>query len=79
MRELERTLGRVARKVARQFAEGHEGEVVVGPDRLADLLGPERVRPERRRAELPAGRLHRPGLDRGGRRRAVHRGEPAAE
>jgi ATP-dependent Lon protease len=55
VRDLERTIGRVVRKVARKIAEGHEGEVIVGPEQLADLLGPERIRPERRRAELPAG------------------------
>src|SRR5262249_31804499 len=50
-----RSLGRVARKVARRFAEGHTEPVTVGPDDLTDLLGPERVRPERYRKELPAG------------------------
>jgi ATP-dependent Lon protease len=55
VRELERSLGRVARKVARRFAEGHAEPVTVRPDDLADLLGPERVRPERYRKELPPG------------------------
>jgi ATP-dependent Lon protease len=55
VRELERTLGRIARKVARRFAEGHAEPVNVTPDDLADLLGPERIRPERHRKQLPAG------------------------
>jgi ATP-dependent Lon protease len=55
VRDLERALGRVCRKVARQFAEGRTEPVTVGVDSLADLLGPERVRPERFRRQLPAG------------------------
>src|SRR4051812_34293969 len=47
VRELERMLGRIARKVARRFAEGHTEPVTVRPEDLADLLGPDRVRPER--------------------------------
>jgi ATP-dependent Lon protease len=55
VRELERTLGRVARKVARRFAEGHSEPVTVAAGELTELLGPERVRPESYRKELPAG------------------------
>jgi ATP-dependent Lon protease len=55
VRELERTLGRVARKVARRVAEGHTEPVNVGGNDLTDLLGPERVRPEHFRKELPPG------------------------
>ncbi|HEY7424753.1 MAG TPA: endopeptidase La [Gemmataceae bacterium] len=55
VRELERTLGRVARKVARRFAEGHTEPVTVAAADLAELLGPERVRPEHFRKELPPG------------------------
>ncbi len=55
VRELERTLGRVARKVARRFAEGTTEPVNVGVNDLTDLLGPERVRPEQFRKNLPAG------------------------
>jgi ATP-dependent Lon protease len=35
VRELERTLGRLARKVARRFAEGNSEPVTIGPDRRA--------------------------------------------
>ena len=55
VRELERALGRIARKVARRFAEGQNEPVTVGPDDLTDLLGPERFRPEMARKELPPG------------------------
>src|SRR5262249_50138114 len=46
VRELERRLGRLARKVAKRFAEGHTEPVAVEPGTLAELLGPERYRPE---------------------------------
>jgi len=55
VRDLERALGRIARKVARQFAEGRTEPVRVTVDNLKDLLGPERVRPERSRKRLGAG------------------------
>jgi ATP-dependent Lon protease len=55
VRELERMLGSIARKVARRFAEGNTEPVTVGVEELADLLGPERVRPERFRKNLPPG------------------------
>ncbi|MCI0456370.1 MAG: endopeptidase La [Gemmataceae bacterium] len=55
VRELERHLGRLARKVARRFAEGQSEPVTVGPEDLSDLLGPERFRPERARVELGPG------------------------
>ncbi len=55
VRELERMLGSISRKVARRFAEGNTQPVIVGLADLADLLGPERVRPERFRKNLPPG------------------------
>jgi ATP-dependent Lon protease len=55
VRELERMLGRVARKVARRFAEGNTAPVTVTPAELGELLGPERIRPERYRRELAPG------------------------
>jgi ATP-dependent Lon protease len=55
VRDLERALGRVARKVARRFAEGHTEPVTVRAADLPEFLGPERVRPERFRKQLPAG------------------------
>jgi ATP-dependent Lon protease len=55
VRELERQLGRIARKLARQFAEGRTDPATIGPGGLVDLLGPERVRPERYRKILQPG------------------------
>ena len=55
VRELERQLGRIARKLARQFAEGRTDPATIGPGGLTDLLGPERVRPERCRKNLQPG------------------------
>jgi ATP-dependent Lon protease len=55
VRELERQLGRIARKIARQFAEGRTDPATIGPGGLADLLGRERVRPEKYRKILQPG------------------------
>ena len=45
LRQLERGIGRVARKVALRFAEGNTEPVTVEPDELADLLGPGALLP----------------------------------
>jgi ATP-dependent Lon protease len=55
VRELERSIGRLARKVARRFAEGQTQPVTVGPEDLSDLLGPEKFRLEQARQHLQAG------------------------
>ena len=55
LRQLERGIGRVARKVALRFAEGQGEAVTVQPDQLADMLGPERFHPEQLRKQLQAG------------------------
>ncbi len=55
VRELERNLGRIARKVARRFAEGQSEAVTVGPEDLSDLLGSERFRQEAARKDLQPG------------------------
>ena len=55
VRELERTLGRIARKVTRRFAEGRTDAVAVKASDLTELLGPERIRPERYRQVFGAG------------------------
>ncbi len=47
VRNLEREIGGVARKIARRVAEdGLEGPVTIAPDDLFDLLGPVRFEPE---------------------------------
>ena len=55
LRRLERAIGRVVRKVALKFAEGHEGAVKVAPADLDEMLGPEPFTPEQMRRELPPG------------------------
>jgi ATP-dependent Lon protease len=55
VRDLERALGRLARKVARRFAEGRTEPVTIGPEDLTDLLGRERFRPEKGRQGLQPG------------------------
>ena len=55
LRELERMIGRVARKTAVRFAEGNTEPVVVQPGDLSTILGPERFFEEQARRELPPG------------------------
>jgi ATP-dependent Lon protease len=55
VRQLERTIGRLARKVALRRAEGDTTPVAVRPQDLAEWLGPERFSPEQARKDLPAG------------------------
>jgi len=55
VRELERSLGRLARKAAVQFAEGRSEPVTVRPEDLPDMLGPERFLHEAARTQLPPG------------------------
>ena len=55
VRQLEKAIGRKARKVAMRFAEGKSESVAVRAEDLVDLLGPERVSPERVRKDMPPG------------------------
>jgi ATP-dependent Lon protease len=55
VRGLERSIGRLARKVARRFAEGQTQTVTVGPEDLSELLGPEKFRLEQARKHLQRG------------------------
>jgi len=55
LRQLERIIGRVIRKVAVGFAEGKTDPVKVTPDDLVDMLGPETFHIEKARDEMPAG------------------------
>ncbi len=55
VRNLERTLGSLCRKVARRFAEGQEDAVTASPDDLSTLLGPEKFFQEDARKELAPG------------------------
>src|SRR5215469_2649960 len=55
VRRLEQMLGRIIRKVAVKFAEGHTEEVCIKRDDVPELLGPEAILPEEARKELPPG------------------------
>jgi ATP-dependent Lon protease len=55
LRQLERALGRLARRIALRFTEGQTQPVTIGPEDLSELLGPERFFLERLRQQLPAG------------------------
>jgi len=55
LRRLERAIARVTRKVTLRFAEGNEGKVVVTPEVLSDLLGPEMFLPEEMRKNMLPG------------------------
>jgi ATP-dependent Lon protease len=55
VRQLERTIGRLARKTALQIAEGRSEAVIVHAADLSELLGPELFFQEQARRELPPG------------------------
>ena len=55
VRQLERSIGRLMRKVALRFAEGETKPVVVAPGQLTELLGNEQSFFEQGRKELPPG------------------------
>ena len=55
VRQLERNIGRLARKVALKIAKGQTEKVVVDAEAIHDYLGAPRFYPEEARKELPAG------------------------
>ncbi len=55
LRRLERAIARVARKVTLRFVETQVEKVVVTPEVLSDLLGPEMFLPEEMRKTVPPG------------------------
>ncbi|HZS46222.1 MAG TPA: endopeptidase La [Blastocatellia bacterium] len=55
VRQLERGIGRLARKVALRFSEGKTEPAAVDVADLTEMLGPERVFIEQARQQLPAG------------------------
>jgi ATP-dependent Lon protease len=55
VRQLERTIGRIARKVAVRHAEGKMEPVTIRRDDLAEWLGPRRFSTDQARKQLPAG------------------------
>src|SRR6266567_854390 len=55
VRQLERAIGRLARKIALRRVEGATEPVVVRVEEMIEWLGPERLSPEQARKNLPAG------------------------
>jgi ATP-dependent Lon protease len=55
VRQFERHIGRVARKVALRVAQGETTKIVVDAPEIHDYLGAPRFYPEEARKELPAG------------------------
>jgi ATP-dependent Lon protease len=55
VRRLEQMLGRLARKVAARVASGNAEPLVLRPEQVAEMLGPERVPLEQARKKLPPG------------------------
>ncbi len=55
VRQLERAIGRVARKIALRHAEGKIEPTKVSPQDLMEYLGPQRFMPEQTRKTLPFG------------------------
>jgi ATP-dependent Lon protease len=54
VRQLERRLAAIARRIARRVAEGDASPAVVGPDEAREILGPERIHNEvKRRTSEP--------------------------
>ena len=75
VRNLERAIGSVCRKVAREYAEGsRKSKRMVRPKIVGELLGTRRFQPDAAQAHRRARRGHRAGLDPGGRRRALRGG-----
>lgn len=55
VRELERMIGRVIRRVAVKVAEGRQEKTIVTPDNVHEFLGPERFPADLPRPVLPPG------------------------
>ena len=55
VRQLERTVGNLARKVALRVAQGNTEKVTITPEDVREYLGAPRFYPEKARDEMPAG------------------------
>ncbi|MCX7603523.1 MAG: endopeptidase La [Bryobacteraceae bacterium] len=55
LRNLERNIASLCRKAALKFAEGRTEPIVMTPEMVVELLGPEVYLPEEARRELPPG------------------------
>ena len=78
VRNLEREIANVMRKIARQVAEGRKRKVTVDAKKLNELPRPAAVRVRRAGEGGPDRRGHGPGRDRGRRRRRLGRGHQDA-
>ncbi len=74
LRNLEREVATVCRKVARKHAEGNKTARTIEAEGPARDARPAPVLPRGRRPDRHAGRRHRPGLDPHRRRDPLHRG-----
>ena len=75
LRNLEREIAAICRKVARRRAEGQrEADRRSSPSEVAELLGPVAVLPRAGRPDRHPRRGHRTGLDPDRRRDPLHRG-----
>lgn len=55
LRRLERAIGSLMRKATLKFAEGHTETVVIRPEDLTEMIGPEPFHLEQMRKDSPAG------------------------
>ena len=55
VRQLERTIGRIVRKIALTIAEGNTEIPAINPETISEYLGPERFFQEQARKEMPPG------------------------
>jgi ATP-dependent Lon protease len=55
VRQLERNIGRITRKVALRIAKGQTDKIVVHAEEIKEYLGSQKFYPEEARKELPAG------------------------
>jgi ATP-dependent Lon protease len=55
VRQLERAIGRIVRRIALRIAEGETGKVTVRPEDLSEILGTQRFLPSKARQDLPPG------------------------
>ena len=78
VRNLEREIANIMRKIARQVAEGRKRKVTVDVKKLTECLGPPRFEYGELENGRPDRRRNGPGGHRGRRRRAVDRGNQHA-
>ena len=78
VRQLERTIGRLARKIALKVARGEGDVFTITPDDLEDLSRSRAILPRDGARGIASGRCYGACGDRDGRGSAVHRSDAAA-